>query len=82
MGPEIVNQIIQAEVLCTVELEAKIVLDLLEQLAQFKGFPHDVLTVSKHTGMLGIHFAEDADYLVSSILSHHFQLFGHIQVDL
>jgi hypothetical protein len=78
----VVDQIVEAKILSTMEFEAKIILDLFKQFTLFRWLIHNLPTVTKHTGVLTIHLAEEAYYLVGPILVHCFQFFGHVQLHL
>jgi len=54
MGSETTDKVVEAEMLSTVELESKVVLDLPEKLAQFKGFTQNLFTVIYNTWMFRI----------------------------
>ena len=82
MGSETTDKVVEAEMLSTVELESKVVLDLPEKLAQFKGFTQNLFTVIYNTWMFRIQLSEVANYLVSCILTPCFQSLGHSQVHL
>jgi len=72
MGSETTDKVVEAEMLSTVELESKVVLDLSEKLAQFKGFTQNLFTVIYNTWMFRIQLSEVANYLVSCILASYF----------
>jgi len=72
MVSEAADKVVDAEMLGTVELESKVVLDLPEKLAQFKGLIQNLFTMIYNTWMFRIQLSEVANYLVSCILASYF----------